>query len=68
VAELLLLFDVDGTPLQSRDPLLSTAMAHQRLAVVTGNPEGVAHLRLERLGLARFFPDGQGPRSRRRAR
>jgi len=143
VAELLLLFDVDGTLLQSRDPLLSTAMAtalreltegdvpddaleqvehvgrtaraiaramlrrfgvasvpdlrewcrlteeryaalveehgtadwrsadgvenalerlatQHRLALVTGNPEGVARLRLERLGLARFFPDGQG--------
>ena len=31
-----------------------------RLALVTGNPEPVARARLERLGLARFFPQGQG--------
>ena len=31
-----------------------------RLALVTGNPEPMARARLERLGLARFFPSGQG--------
>jgi phosphoglycolate phosphatase len=31
-----------------------------RLALVTGNPEPVARARMERLGLARFFPAGQG--------
>jgi phosphoglycolate phosphatase-like HAD superfamily hydrolase len=31
-----------------------------RLALLTGAPEGIARLRMERLGLARFFPDGQG--------
>jgi phosphoglycolate phosphatase-like HAD superfamily hydrolase len=31
-----------------------------RLALLTGNPEPVAWARLERLGLARFFPRGQG--------
>jgi phosphoglycolate phosphatase-like HAD superfamily hydrolase len=31
-----------------------------RLALVTGNPEPMARARLERLGLARFFPRGQG--------
>lgn len=31
-----------------------------RLALLTGNPEPVARARLERLGLARFFPPGQG--------
>ena len=31
-----------------------------RLALVTGNPEPVARARLERLGLAGFFPTGQG--------
>jgi phosphoglycolate phosphatase len=30
------------------------------LALLTGNPEPVAWARLERLGLARFFPRGQG--------
>ena len=31
-----------------------------RLALLTGNPEPIAWARLERLGLARFFPRGQG--------
>ena len=34
--------------------------AGHRLALLTGNPEPVARARLERLGLARFFPAGQG--------
>jgi phosphoglycolate phosphatase len=29
-------------------------------ALLTGNPPAVAHARMERLGLARFFPPGQG--------
>jgi phosphoglycolate phosphatase len=31
-----------------------------RLALVTGNPEPMARARLERLGLVRFFPPGEG--------
>ncbi|HEX6490192.1 MAG TPA: HAD family hydrolase [Gaiellaceae bacterium] len=31
-----------------------------RLALLTGNPEPVARARMERLGLGRFFPAGQG--------
>ena len=31
-----------------------------RLGLVTGNPEPMAWTRLERLGLARFFPPGEG--------
>lgn len=31
-----------------------------QLALLTGTPEGIARLRMERLGLARFFPEGQG--------
>jgi phosphoglycolate phosphatase-like HAD superfamily hydrolase len=31
-----------------------------RLALLTGVPEGIARLRMERLGLAGFFPEGQG--------
>jgi phosphoglycolate phosphatase len=31
-----------------------------RLGLVTGNPEPMARTRLERLGLARFFPPGEG--------
>ena len=34
--------------------------AGHRLALLTGNPEPVARARLERLGLARHFPAGQG--------
>jgi phosphoglycolate phosphatase len=31
-----------------------------RVALVTGNPEPIARARLERLGLSRFFPAGEG--------
>jgi phosphoglycolate phosphatase len=31
-----------------------------RIALLTGNPEPMARARMERLGLARFFPEGQG--------
>ncbi len=31
-----------------------------RLALLTGNPEPIARARMERLGLDRFFPPGQG--------
>jgi phosphoglycolate phosphatase-like HAD superfamily hydrolase len=34
--------------------------ALERPALLTGNPPAVARARMERLGLARFFPDGQG--------
>jgi phosphoglycolate phosphatase-like HAD superfamily hydrolase len=34
--------------------------ALERPALLTGNPPVVAHARMERLGLARFFPKGQG--------
>src|SRR5207253_4986970 len=38
------------------------ALEHRgvRLALLTGNAERVARLRMGRLGLARFFPQGQG--------
>ena len=36
------------------------AAANVRLALLTGNPQPMARARLERLGLARFFPEGQG--------
>jgi phosphoglycolate phosphatase len=36
-----------------------TAAGH-RLALLTGNPEPMARARMERLGLERFFPAGQG--------
>ena len=31
-----------------------------RLALLTGAPEGIARLRMERLGLSQFFPERQG--------
>jgi phosphoglycolate phosphatase-like HAD superfamily hydrolase len=38
-----------------------TELAHEhRLALVTGNPEPMARARIERLGLAGFFPAGHG--------
>ena len=36
------------------------AAAEVSLALLTGNPEPIARARLERLGLASFFPAGQG--------
>ena len=36
------------------------AAAGIRLALLTGNPEPMARARMERLGLERFFPPGQG--------
>ena len=34
--------------------------ATERRALLTGNPPAVAHARMERLGLARYFPPGEG--------
>jgi phosphoglycolate phosphatase len=39
---------------------LTELQAHARLALLTGNAEPIARARMERLGLARFFPAGQG--------
>jgi phosphoglycolate phosphatase-like HAD superfamily hydrolase len=36
------------------------AAAVEHCALLTGNPPAVAHARMERLGLAEFFPRGQG--------
>ena len=36
------------------------AAAVEHRALLTGNPPAVAHARMERLGLAEFFPRGQG--------
>jgi phosphoglycolate phosphatase len=40
--------------------LAQLADADHRLALLTGNPEPMARARMRRLGLARFFPPGQG--------
>jgi phosphoglycolate phosphatase-like HAD superfamily hydrolase len=44
----------------AEDALAELAAAGHSLALLTGNPEPMARARMERLGLARFFPDGQG--------
>jgi phosphoglycolate phosphatase-like HAD superfamily hydrolase len=40
--------------------LAKLADADHQLALLTGNPEPMARARMERLGLADFFPSGQG--------
>jgi phosphoglycolate phosphatase-like HAD superfamily hydrolase len=42
------------------DVLAELAGRGVKLALLTGTPEGMARLRMERLGLAQFFPEGQG--------
>jgi phosphoglycolate phosphatase len=39
---------------------LTELLPRARLALLTGNAEPIARARMERLGLARFFPEGQG--------
>jgi phosphoglycolate phosphatase-like HAD superfamily hydrolase len=40
--------------------LAELAQRGVKLALLTGTPEGIARLRMQRLGLASFFPEGQG--------
>ena len=47
-------------PASAQDVLAQLGRRGVRLALLTGVPEGIARLRMERLGLARFFPEGQG--------
>jgi phosphoglycolate phosphatase len=44
----------------AEEALTTLRESGHRLALLTGNPEPVARARLERLGLAHFFPAGQG--------
>jgi L-amino acid N-acyltransferase YncA/phosphoglycolate phosphatase-like HAD superfamily hydrolase len=59
--ELLAAADTSGwtAPDGAAEALERLASEH-RLALLTGNPEGVARARLEKLGLGSFFPSGQG--------
>jgi len=54
----------DTSHWRSPDGTVATlrALEHRRvqLALLTGNAERIARLRMDRLGLARFFPHGQG--------
>jgi phosphoglycolate phosphatase len=42
------------------DVLAELARRGVQLALLTGTPEGIARLRMQRLGLAQFFVEGQG--------
>jgi len=57
-----LLGDTSGwrAPEDAEDVLAELERRGVRLALLTGVPEGIARLRMERLGLARFFPEEQG--------
>ena len=45
---------------EDAETTLAELQAHAHLALLTGNAEPIARARMERLGLARFFPAGQG--------
>src|ERR671931_1752070 len=45
---------------EGAEATLTELQARARLALLTGNAEPIARARMERLGLARFFPRGQG--------
>ena len=58
------LLAVTPTPHWERAPLAAETLEQlgrtHAIALLTGNPERVARVRMERLGLARFFPRGTG--------
>jgi len=45
---------------EGAETTLAELQTRARLALLTGNAEPIARARMERLGLARFFPAGQG--------
>jgi len=55
-----LLRDADTSHWRAPDHAAQIIAQVERRALLTGNPEPVAHARLRRLGLAGLFPDGQG--------
>jgi phosphoglycolate phosphatase-like HAD superfamily hydrolase len=55
-----LLADADTSHWNVAPGAAEALAAIERRALLTGNPPAVAQARLERLGLARFFPAGQG--------
>lgn len=55
-----LLADADTSYWELGPGAHATIAALDRPALLTGNPPAVAQARMERLGLARFFPPGQG--------
>jgi phosphoglycolate phosphatase-like HAD superfamily hydrolase len=60
-ADYLRLLETTDTSHWVRAPHAAEALAAvEHRALLTGNPPAVAHARMERLGLAEFFPPGQG--------
>jgi phosphoglycolate phosphatase-like HAD superfamily hydrolase len=55
-----LLRDADTSRWRTPDGAADTLARVERRALLTGNPEPVARARLDRLGLADLFPEGQG--------
>jgi phosphoglycolate phosphatase-like HAD superfamily hydrolase len=55
-----LLADADTTHWQVGPGAHETIAALDHRALLTGNPPPVAHARMDRLGLAHYFPPGQG--------
>jgi len=55
-----LLAPADTSHWQLAPNAAEAAAAVEHRALLTGNPPAVAHARMERLGLADFFPRGQG--------
>jgi phosphoglycolate phosphatase-like HAD superfamily hydrolase len=57
---LLLLATADTSHWEVAPHAVGAVAAVQRHALLTGNPSAVAHARIERLGLGKLFPRGQG--------
>jgi phosphoglycolate phosphatase-like HAD superfamily hydrolase len=55
-----LLAESDTSHWQLAPHAAEAVSAVERHALLTGNPQAVAHARMERLGLAALFPPGQG--------
>ena len=55
-----LLADADTSRWEAGPGAHETISGLERPALLTGNPPAVAHARMERLGLAPYFPPGQG--------
>jgi phosphoglycolate phosphatase-like HAD superfamily hydrolase len=55
-----LLEDADTSDWRAPEGTAEALSQIEHKALLTGNPEPVARARMERLGLARFFPPGQG--------
>jgi phosphoglycolate phosphatase len=57
---IVLLRDADTSHWRTPERAADTLARVERRALLTGNPEPVARVRMDRLGLADLFPEGQG--------